>query len=134
MQYLDEILLSALLLLCACLYYYRNSKTNRREKLRALALYRRAQTNSLKLQDILSLYILANECYNDTFREDKTFGEYLAYLQRNHEDNLSEANYIRIRNGNSRSFRKKVIAAIEAENIKLAELRNHLSSLREAVV
>ncbi|PHK34354.1 hypothetical protein VF13_37990, partial [Nostoc linckia z16] len=116
------------------LYYYRNSKTNRREKLRALALYRRAQTNSLKLQDILSLYILANECYNDTFREGKTFGEYLAYLQRNHEDNLSEANYIRIRNGNSRSFRKKIIAAIEAENTKLAELRSHLSSLREAVV
>lgn len=134
MPYLDEAILLALLIICLALYFRRNSKSSRSEKIRAIAAYRRAQTNSLKLQDILSQYILINECYGDEFKDGKTFGEFLAFLQHNHLTMLPESNYIKLRNGNSRRFRKKMLVLIDTENQKLRELREHLTSIKHAVL
>lgn len=134
MQYLDEAILIAVLIIFLIIYFRRNSKSTRSEKIKAIAAYRRAQTNSLRLQDILSQYILMNECYHEEFRDGKTFGEFLSYLQANHATRLPEANYLRLRNGNSRRFRKKMFLLIENENTKLRELREHLTSIKHAVL
>ncbi len=134
MHYLDEAVLLAVSIICLVIYFRRNSKSTRSEKIKAISAYRRAQTNSLKLQDILSQYILVNECYHEEFKDGKTFGEFLSYLQANHATRLPEANYLRLRNGNSRRFRKKMFVLIEDENVKLRELREHLTSIKHAVL
>ncbi|OYQ37767.1 hypothetical protein CHU92_07675 [Flavobacterium cyanobacteriorum] len=125
----EYIILIAVVIIVAAIYLYSNSPKRKAEKLKILKSYRRTQNLSMKLQDTLSSYILIKDAYYEELKPGITFGNYLRWIQEQHEQNLSEAVYLKLRNGNSSRLRKRTAGLLKAENKRLLEVNKELEDI-----
>lgn len=129
MLYLPEIIIGTIILsiLLVILFYY--SPSGKTRKLDLLKKYRRTQNLSIKLQDALSLYILKYDKLEAEFKDGKNFGDYLDYLKNNHQKNLSEGKYLRIRNGFNPLIMNKTSRHLDKQKEKLKMMKDPILEL-----
>lgn len=129
MTFLPEIIISLVFITGLALYAYHNSPAKKKEKLKLLKNYRRAQNLSMKLQDIISLHILKHDAFNDEFMPGLTYGNYLKQLQEEHLQKLPEGLYLRLKRSFSRRLAKKTNKLIDTEMARLCEVKKQLAPI-----
>lgn len=130
MFYLPEIIIGAILLSILLLLMGYYSPAGKARKLDLLKKYRRTQHLSLKLQDTLSKHILKYDKFEDEFKDGKAFGEYLENLKVNHQKNLSEKQYLLIRNGFNPIRFRKTSRRLELQKAKLKKIKDPILQLQ----
>lgn len=129
MLYLPELIIGSFILLIFLLLAYSYSPRSKEKKLGLLKKYRRTQNLSFKLQDTLSKYILQNDALDREFKDGKNFGYYLDYLKANHQMNLSERNYLKVRNGINPLYLKITSKHLDKQKKKLKQLKEPIMKL-----
>ena len=99
------------------------SKTSsyKEKKKDILEKYQQQRVRSLKLQDLYSNYILANHAQKDIFFDTTTYGDFLKALQKNHIANLSDKNYVKLKNTDNRIVLKKTADMLEEQETILSD-------------
>jgi hypothetical protein len=119
--------------LCFALYLYfkylntTSSFVNRKTNL--LARHRKLRAKSLKLQEALSKHILSSQVEKDIFMDTITYSDYLRYLKKNHILNLSDKNYVKLKNNNNRLFLKSVASMLDNQEVKLKQAEVNLHNI-----
>ncbi len=129
MPFLPEIIISLVFLTGLALYAYHNSPARKKEKIKLLKNYRRAQNLSMKLQDIISLHILTHDAFNDEFRPGLSYGDYLKELQEEHLQKLPEGLYLRLKRSFSRRLARKANKLIDSEMDRLCHVKKQLTPI-----
>lgn len=112
------------------LFKFLNSRStfvNRKNSL--LKRYRKLRAQSLKLQEALSKHILSSNADKDIFMDTTTYSDYSRYLQKNHIQNLSDRNYVKLKNSNNRLLFKSTALMLDAQEAKLKQAENNLSNI-----
>ena len=91
--------------------------------------YQKQRARSLKVQQVLSQHILLNHNQKEAFVNNLTYGEYLKQLQRNHILNLSDKNYVKLKNSTNRLLFRSTAGMLNDQEIKLTEAEKILSKL-----
>ena len=134
MKYLPEIVMGTLLLVIGIIYLINKFPRYREEKHHLLTKYRKTQNTSLKLQDILSKYVLANDAYEENLMPGISYGEHLKQLQNEYARYLSKETYLKIRHSNNKRVLRKIDHILNEQFTKLgktSELLNDLSELHK---
>lgn len=99
------------------------SKTSsyKEKKKDILEKYQQQRTRSLKLQDFYGNYILAHNTQKDIFYNAITYGDFLKALQKNHITNLSDKNYVKLKNTDNRIVLKKTADMLEEQETILSD-------------
>jgi hypothetical protein len=129
MLYLPEFIIGTFILLILLLLALNYSPKSKEKKLGLLKKYRRTQHLSFKLQDTLSNYILRNDALDREFKDGKNFGDYLNYLKTNHQKNLSEKKYLKVRNGFNPLYFKVTSIHLDKQKEKLKQLKEPIMEL-----
>lgn len=130
MLYLPELIIGTFILLTFLLLALNFSPKSKEKKLGLLKKYRRTQHLSFKLQDTLSNYILQHDALEREFKDGKNFGDYLDCLKLNHQKNLSERNYIRVRDGINPLYFKITSDRLDKQKEKLKKLKEPIMELK----
>ena len=120
----DLIILLALVALAIIYLLFKLlSKTSsyKEKKKDILEKYQQQRARSLKLQDFYGNYILANHAQKDVFYDATTYGDFLKALQRNHITNLSDKNYVKLKNTDNRIVLKKTADMLEEQETILSD-------------
>jgi len=128
----DLILLMSLLFIIAfyALFKILNNRPAYKEKKKELTeKFQEVRALSIKLQEIVSNYILSNNANDFPFDGNITYGNFLRSLQKNHIQNLSEKLYVKLRNSNNRVFLKSTSVMLDEQRVKLKEAQNKVSGL-----
>jgi len=104
---------------------------HKNNKAKIFERYQSQRARSLKIQKVLSHYILSNNSQKEEFTDGMNYGQYLRYIQKNHIANLSDKNYFRIKNTNNRLLLKQTAAMLEEQENLLGTAENKLSYLLE---
>lgn len=133
MKIFPEIALFLCMGTCIVLYLLfkflnsRSSFVNRKNSL--LKRYQKLRGKSLKLQEALSKHILSSHAEKDIFMDTITYSDYSRYLQKNHIHNLSDKNYVKLKNSNNRLLFKSTAAMLDEQELKLKQAENNLSNI-----
>lgn len=130
MLYLPEIVIGAILFLAVVLLALNYSPRSKEKKLALLKKYRRTQHLSFRLQDTLSHYILKHDALEKEFKDGKKYGDYLDCLKINHQENLSENDYLRLRNGFNPIFFNKASKHLDIQKEKLKKIKDPIMELQ----
>ena len=131
MLYLPETLIGILIVLGLLLLYLKNSPRRKAQKLELLKKYRRTQNLSMKLQDILSQYLLKHNNFEQEITPGITVGNYLSGLKEEHAKYLSEQHYLNARNSNSSRVCRKIKIMLEEQNKRLKLYNKDIIELNE---
>ncbi|MGV3460180.1 MAG: hypothetical protein ACO1N9_06975 [Flavobacterium sp.] len=126
---MPEIIIGSILLFTLLLLVLFYSPGSKAKKLDLLKKYRRTQHLSIKLQDTLSLYILKYDMLDQEFKDGKNYGDYLEYLKQNHQKNLSEGKYLKIRNGGNPILFNKTSKHLDRQKEKLKKMKEPIMGL-----
>lgn len=131
MKYLPEIVMGTLLLVIGIIYLINKFPRYREEKYRLLTKYRKTQNTSLKVQDILSKYVLANDAFEENLMPGVSYGEHLRQLQNEYARYLSKETYLKIRNSNNKRVLRKIDHILNEQFTKLGKTSELLNDLPE---
>jgi len=112
------------------LYKYLNTTSqfvNRKQNL--VARHQKLRAKSLKLQEALSRHILSSHAEKDIFMDSITYNDYSRYLKKNHIQNLSDKNYVKLKNNNNRLFLKSVASMLDTQEAKLKQAEIDLQNI-----
>jgi len=129
MKYLPEIVLGTLFLIMGVIYFINKFPRYREEKNRLLNKYRKTQKTSLKLQDTISKYVLANDAYEENLTPNVSYGEQLRQLQNEYARYLSKETYLKIRRSNNKRVLRKIDHLLNDQSVKLRNTSDQLNGL-----
>jgi len=133
MKYFPETAVFLCMGSCIALYLFikffnsRSTFINRKNSL--LKRYQKLRSKSLKLQEAVSKHMLTSHSEKDIFMDTITYNDYSRYLQKNHIHNLSDKNYIKLKNSNNRLLFKATASMLDEQEIKLKQAENNLSNI-----
>jgi hypothetical protein len=122
----SEIIVGVILLVFVLIYYLNKIPRHKSEKHRLIVKYRKVQSVSLKLQEVLSNYVLANDASQENLAPGITYGECLRKLQREHVAHLSKKTFLQISNSNNKRLLRKIDQTLDDLDIKLNETSQFL--------
>lgn len=128
----DLILLMSLLFIIAfyVLFKVLNNRPGYKERKKELTeKFQEVRALSIKLQETVSSYILANNANDYQFEDNTTYGSFLRSLQKNHIQYLSEKLYVKLRNSNNRIFLKSTATMLDEQGVKLKKAQNKVSGI-----
>lgn len=116
-----EIIALAILLVFILIYYLNKIPRYKSEKNRIISKYRKVQSTSLRIQDILSKYVLANDATQETLAPGITYGECLRKIQREHTAHLSKKTFLQISRSNNKRLLRKIDQTLDELDAKFNE-------------
>ena len=124
-----EIVAGALLLMIFLIYIINKIPMYREDRLELLTKYRKTQNTFLKVQDMLSDYILTHDAIDQPIMPGISCGKYLHEMKKEYSKNLSKNLLLKIRKCNNRRVIKKINSMLNEQSnrlIKTSELINEL--------
>ncbi len=94
-----------------------------------LETFQKERQTSKRIQSQLSNYILANNAHKNILFENVTCGEFLKQLQKNHILNLSDKQYVKIKNSDNRLFLKRASQELKLQELKLKDAESKIAGL-----
>ncbi len=126
-----EIIIGAILLIVLLIYIINKVPMYKEERYELLTKYRRTQNNSLKIQDMLSKYILANDALEEPILPGISCGDYLKQMKREYAKNLSDKLHLKIRRCNNRRVFKRINSVLNEQSVKLMETTDLINELQK---
>lgn len=126
-----EIIIGAIVLMILLIYIINKIPIYKEERFELLTKYRRTQNSYLKIQDMLSKYILANDALEDPILPGISCGEYLKQMQREYTRNLSEKLHLKIRRCNNKRVIRKINTILNEQSVKLRETADLIANLQK---
>ena len=126
-----EIIIGGILLIVLLIYIINKIPMYKQERYELLTKYRRTQNNSLKIQDMLSKYILANDALEEPILPGITCGAYLKEMKREYSRNLSNKLHLKIRRRNNKRVIKRINSILNEQSLKLHETTELINELQK---
>ncbi|WP_129751712.1 hypothetical protein [Flavobacterium beibuense] len=126
-----EIVAGALLLMIFLIYIINKIPMYREERLELLTKYRKTQNMFLKVQDMLSDYILSHDAIDQPIMPGVSCGEYLHEMKKEFSKNLSKNLLLKIRRCNNRRVINKINSMLNEQGNKLIKTRELITQLQK---
>lgn len=128
----QEITAGIFLLVAVLIYYLNKIPRHKQEKYRLLTKYRRTQNMSLKIQDILSKYVLSNDAAEEVMAPGLSYGDCLKSLQRDYAVHLSKKTFLKISQSNNKRVLRKIDVMLNGLQTKLDETSDMLEGQKKS--
>jgi hypothetical protein len=106
-----------------------NNATSKQEKLRLLEKYQVLRKKSIKIQEIISSYMLSCDAEKELITDGITYAQYYRSLKFNHISYLSSKYLQKLQNSQNPLLFKKTAGILDHQEVKLKEAENLVSSV-----
>lgn len=128
-EYTIAAALGGILLLYILSRFFNSRPGHLSRKNDILDRFQQLRPASIKLQEQLSNYILANGADKQVLFDNVTCKEFLKYLQRNHIQNLSDKNYARLKNTHNRVLLRQANKMLSEQEVILKDAEKKLKAI-----